>query len=96
MVKQRCEEIDRDPATLETSMLVGAIIGDGVSPDAVPDEFKQRTVAGSAEQIAEQIKEKVLDAGVDGVIVYVPTQHVGYHQGHITALGEALKPLVAG
>jgi len=96
VVKQRCEEIDRDPATLETSMLVGAIIGDGVTPDSIPDDFKQRTVAGSAEQIAEQIKEKVLDAGVDGVVVYVPTQQLGYQQGHISALGEALKPLVSG
>lgn len=96
VVRQRCEEIDRDPATLETSMLVGAFIGDDVNPDAVPDEFKQNTVAGTAEQIAEQVKTKVLDAGIDGVIVYVPTQHIGYQQGHIQALGEALKPLVAG
>lgn len=94
VVKQRCDEIDRDPATLETSMLVGAIIGDGVDPDSIPEDFKQRTVAGSPAQIAEQIKEKVLDAGIDGVIVYVPTQQLGYQQGHITALGEALKPLV--
>jgi len=36
--------------------------------------MKQRVVAGSAESVAEQIKTKVLDAGVDGVIVYVPTQ----------------------
>lgn len=96
VVKQRCEEIDRDPATLETSMLVGAIIGDDVTLDAVPDEFKQNTVAGTAEQIAEQIKTKVLDAGIDGIIVYVPTQHLGYQEGHLTALGEALKPLVSG
>jgi F420-dependent oxidoreductase-like protein len=99
VVRQRCEEIDRDPATLETSMLVGAIIGgpeDGVGPDSIPDDFKQRMVAGTPEQIAEQIKEKVLDAGVDGVIVYVPTQQLGYQQGHVTALGEALKPLVTG
>ncbi|PRC59336.1 LLM class F420-dependent oxidoreductase, partial [Mycobacterium sp. ITM-2017-0098] len=67
VVKQQCEEIDRDPATLETSMLVGAIIGDGVDPDSIPDDFKQSTVAGSPMQIAEQIKEKVLDAGIDGV-----------------------------
>jgi F420-dependent oxidoreductase-like protein len=99
VVRQRCEEIDRDPATLETSMLVGALVGDpkdGISLDSVPDDFKQRMVVGSPEQIAEQIKEKILDAGVDGVIVYVPTQQLGYQQGHITALGEALKPLVSG
>ncbi|MCZ0730452.1 LLM class F420-dependent oxidoreductase [Mycolicibacterium iranicum] len=96
VVKQKCEEIDRDPATLETSMLIGALVGEGLSLDMVPDDFKQRMVVGSPEQIAEQIKAKVLDAGVDGVILFVPTQTVGYQPGQITALGEALRPLVAG
>lgn len=96
VVKQRCEEIDRDPATLETSMLVGAVVGDGVTPDMIPDDFKQRMVAGSVEDVAEQIQTKVLDAGIDGVILFVPTQTVGYQPGQITALGEALKPLVTG
>ncbi len=96
VAKQRCEAIDRDPATLETSMLVGAVVGEGISPDLIPDDFKQRMVAGSPEQIAEQIKEKVLDAGIDGVVLFVPTQTVGYQPGHITALGEALAPLLAG
>ena len=53
-------------------------------------------VVVSVDQIADQIKTKVLDAGIDGVIVFVPTQTVGYQPGQITALGEALKPLVAG
>ena len=96
VVKQRCEAIDRDPATLETSMLVGAVVGEGISPDLIPDDFKQRMVAGSVEQIAEQIQTKVLDAGIDGVILFVPTQTVGYQPGQISALGEALKPLVGG
>ncbi|MDA2895205.1 LLM class F420-dependent oxidoreductase [Mycolicibacterium sp. BiH015] len=96
VVKQKCEEIDRDPATLETSMLIGALVGEGLGLDMVPDDFKQRMVAGSPEQIAEQVKAKVLDAGVDGVILFVPTQTVGYQPGQITALGEALKPLVSG
>jgi F420-dependent oxidoreductase-like protein len=96
VVKENCEKIDRDPATLETSMLVGAVIGDGLGSDVIPDEMKQRVVAGSVESVAEQIKTKVLDAGVDGVVVYVPTQVVGYQSGHVTALGEALKPLING
>ena len=96
VVRQRCEEIDRDPATLETSMLIGALVGDGVTPDMIPDDFRQRMVAGSPEQIAEQVQSKVLDAGIDGVILFVPTQVVGYQPGHVTALGEALKPLVTG
>ncbi|CAN3129174.1 LLM class F420-dependent oxidoreductase [Mycobacterium sp. smrl_JER01] len=96
VVKQKCEAIDRDPATLETSMLVGAVVGEGLSTDIIPEDFKQNMVVGTPEQIAEQIKEKVLDAGVDGVIVFLPTKTVGYHQGQITALGEALAPLVTG
>jgi F420-dependent oxidoreductase-like protein len=96
VVKQTCEKIDRDPATLETSMLVGCLIGDGITPDMVPEEMKQSIVVGtSAESVAEQIKTKVLDTGIGGVIVYVPTQVIGYQPGLITALGEALKPLIA-
>ena len=94
VVRQACEKADRDPSTLETSMLVGALVGDGVTADAIPEDFRQRMVAGSPEQVAEQIKAKVLDAGVGGVIVFVPTQALGYQPGQITALGEALKPLV--
>ncbi|MDN4518781.1 LLM class F420-dependent oxidoreductase [Mycolicibacterium austroafricanum] len=94
VVEQRCADIDRDPATLETSVLVGALVGDDVSPDQIPEDFRQRMVAGTPEQVAEQIKEKVLDAGVDGVILFVPTHIVGYQPGQITALGEALAPLV--
>ena len=69
VVKQSCEAIDRDPATLETSMLVIAIIDENVTADLIPDDFKQQAVFGSAEQVAEQVKTKVLDAGVDGVIL---------------------------
>ncbi|UXA15959.1 LLM class F420-dependent oxidoreductase [Mycobacterium sp. SMC-4] len=94
VVAARCEDIGRDPATLETSMLVGAIPGAG--PEDIPEDFRQRMVAGTPDQMAEQIKTKVLDAGIDGVIVFVPTQMLGYQPGHIAALGEALAPLVRG
>ena len=94
VVKERCEEIGRDPATLETSMLVIAIIDENVTADLIPDDFKQQAVFGSADQVVEQIKTKVLDAGVDGVILSPVTSLSGYHPGGITAVGEALKPLV--
>jgi F420-dependent oxidoreductase-like protein len=95
VTRQRCEEIDRDPATLETSMLLGVLLGDGVSQDMVPEDFRKQMVFGGVDQIAEQIRTKVLDAGVDGVILFLPTKVTGYQQGQITALGEALKPLVS-
>jgi F420-dependent oxidoreductase-like protein len=94
VVKQRCEEIDRDPATLETSMLVIAIIDENVTPDVIPDDFKQQAVVGGAEQVADQIKTKVLDAGVDGVILSPVTSLNGYQPGGITAVAEKLRPLL--
>ncbi len=97
VVKQNCEKIDRDPATLETSMLVGVVFGDGVTADLVPADMRQRMVAGvSAEDVAEQIKAKVLDAGITGVVAFIPTQAIGYQPGQITALGKALKAVVEG
>jgi F420-dependent oxidoreductase-like protein len=95
VVRERCEEIGRDPATLETSTLVTAMVDENVTEDLIPEELKQRMVFGGADRIAEQIKTKVFDAGIDGVIMNLPTSIQGYQPGHITALGEALKPLVA-
>jgi F420-dependent oxidoreductase-like protein len=95
VVKERCEEIGRDPATLETSMLVMAVIDENVTPDLIPEDSKQRVAVGSAEQVADQIKTKVLDAGVDGVILSPVTNLNGYQPGGITAVAEKLKPLLS-
>ena len=95
VVRERCEEIGRDPATLETSTLITAMVDENVTEDFIPEELKQRMVVGGADRIAEQIKTKVFDAGIDGVIMNLPTSIQGYQPGHITALGQALKPLVA-
>ena len=96
VVNQRCEEIGRDPATLETSMLVMALIDENATEDLIPDEFKQNVVFGGPDQIVEQVKTKVLDAGVDGVILSPITNLNGYQPGGITAVAEKLRPLVAG
>ena len=90
-LRQRCEEVGRDPATLETSMLVTALIDDNVSADQIPEQMKQRMVAGSADSVAEQIKTKALDAGLDGVIINLPF----YSPGIVAKAGETLKPLVS-
>lgn len=92
---QECERIDRDPATLETSMLVIALIGEQFTADAIPPDFQNRAVFGSAEQIAEQLKTKLFDTGVNGVILS-PVTIGGYVPGGITAAAEALKPLISG
>ena len=88
---QRCAEVDRDPATLETSVLVSVVAGDTVTEDVIPSAMAGRMVAGTAEQVAEQLKTHVFDAGVDGVIINMP----GYVPGAITAVGEALHAVLA-
>jgi F420-dependent oxidoreductase-like protein len=90
VVRQRCEEIDRDPATLETSVLVTVVIDENFPADQIPAEMTQRMVAGSADSVADQLKTKVLDAGIDSLVVNVPF----YTPGVVTAAGEALRPLV--
>jgi F420-dependent oxidoreductase-like protein len=94
VLQQRCEEIDRDPSTLETSVLTTAFVDENVTVDVIPAEMKGRMVVGSVEAIAEQIKTNVFDAGVDSLILNQPTNMQGYQPGLITALGEALKPLI--
>jgi F420-dependent oxidoreductase-like protein len=96
VVKDRCEEIGRDPSTLETSMLVIAIIDENVTADLIPEDFRQQAVFGSPEKVADQIKTKLLDAGVDGVIISPVTSLNGYHPGGATAVAELLKPVLAG
>ena len=85
-----CEEIGRDPATLETSTLITVLVDENFKPDQVPAEMTQRMVVGSPDSVADQIKTKVLDAGIDGVIINMPF----YTPGVISAAGEALRPLV--
>jgi len=84
---KRCDEAGRDRSTIETSVLLTALVDENAS---VPDAMSQRMVAGSAESVAEQIKTKVLDTGIDGVVVNMPF----YTPGVIAALGDALRPLV--
>jgi alkanesulfonate monooxygenase SsuD/methylene tetrahydromethanopterin reductase-like flavin-dependent oxidoreductase (luciferase family) len=93
VLKQRCDEAGRDPSTLETSTLLPVVLDGDESRRDVADAVGGRVVRGTAEQVAEQIKTNVLDVGVDGVIVSLPTH--GYTPGVITKVGEALRPLLA-
>src|ERR1700754_3163737 len=94
VLKQRCAEFDRDPATLETSTLLTVVLDGHATQRDIAEAVGGLAVRGSAEQVAEQIKTKVIDVGVDGVIVNLPTH--GYTPGVITTVGEALKPVIAG
>jgi F420-dependent oxidoreductase-like protein len=90
VVRERCEEIGRDPATLETSILLTVLLDENAKQDQIPAEMSQRMLAGGAEYVAEQVQAKVLDAGIDGVIINMPF----YTPGAVTAAAEALRPLV--
>jgi F420-dependent oxidoreductase-like protein len=93
-VKDRCDEIGRDPTTLETSALVLTLMDENVAEDSLPDMFKQAGVFGGSDQIVEQVKTRVLDAGVGGVILSPMTGITGYRPGTITELAEKLKPFI--
>jgi alkanesulfonate monooxygenase SsuD/methylene tetrahydromethanopterin reductase-like flavin-dependent oxidoreductase (luciferase family) len=73
-------------------MLISVIVDDKMTIDQIPEEMRQRAVAGSPEAIAEQIKSKVFDAGIDGIIFNMPV----YTSGAVAAVGEALEPYLAG
>jgi F420-dependent oxidoreductase-like protein len=89
-VRRLCEDIGRDPVTLETSQLITVIVDEKATIDQIPEDRRQRAAVGSPEAIAEQIKTKVFDAGVGGIIFNMPS----YTPGAVTALSEALKPLL--
>jgi F420-dependent oxidoreductase-like protein len=98
VLRQRCEEIGRDPATLATSFLIMGMVGETDQEakelaESVPEDRRNRAFAGTADQVAEQIQEKVLGAGIDGITINLI--RTGHRPGVVTRVGAALKPLVA-
>ncbi len=90
VVKQRCEADGRDPGSLELSTLISVIVDDAMTLDQVPEAARHRTVVGSPEAIAEQVEEKVFDAGIGGVIFNMAR----YQPGAVAAVAEVLKPVL--
>jgi F420-dependent oxidoreductase-like protein len=90
-LRARCEEVGRDPSTLETSLMLTVVFDENAKPDQVPEQMSGRMAIGGPAQIAEQVQAKVLDAGVGGAIVNIPN---GHEPGVITAVAEALRPLL--
>lgn len=97
-LRERCEEIGRDPATLATSYLVMGLIGETGQHvkelgALIPEDRRDRVFLGTVDQVAEQVQEKVLGAGITGITInLVPN---GHKPGVISRVGAALKPLVA-
>jgi F420-dependent oxidoreductase-like protein len=97
VVHQRCEEIDRDPATLKTSYLtsVGLVETQAEADEllaSVPEDRRAGVIVGTADVIADRIANEILSTGLDGIIVNAPRN--GHVPGVVAALGEALAPLV--
>ncbi|MFJ9364025.1 LLM class F420-dependent oxidoreductase [Nocardia sp. NPDC101769] len=66
---------------------------------AMPNEALRNTPAdrqfvGTPDQVAEQIQSRVLDHGIDGIIVNMVTN--GHEAGAVELAGRALAPLVRG
>ena len=89
-LNRRCEEADRDPATLETSVLLTAVPDPGFTDDMVPPAMRGRMAVGSPQRIAESVGANVIAAGIDGVIVNLPR----YVPGSIAAVGETLRTVI--
>ncbi|MGH3643996.1 MAG: LLM class F420-dependent oxidoreductase [Mycobacterium sp.] len=88
VLARRCEEVGRDPSTLETSALVGVHV-DGIGgPAQIPPGMGGVMMQGSPDQIAEQVRTKVFGAGITSVVVHAAAQ--GHIPGVITSLGTAL------
>jgi F420-dependent oxidoreductase-like protein len=97
VVKQRAEEIDRDPSTLKTSYLASVALVENQAEaerilERIPEDRRNRAFVGTAEVLAERIQTQILDAGVDGVIVNAPLN--GHVPGTVATLGQTLAPLV--
>jgi F420-dependent oxidoreductase-like protein len=97
-LRQRCEELGRDPESLPTSHLTSVAVAQDAKDaerlnEQIPEAWRPNVIVGTPEQIAEAIKGEILDAGIDGITVNMP--YDGHVPGNLTAVGAALSPLVA-
>jgi F420-dependent oxidoreductase-like protein len=96
-LRQRCEEAGRDPATLPTSYLTMGLVGEDEQEvkemaAMVPEDRRARVLLGTADQVAEQLHERVIGAGIGGITINLPAN--GHRPGMVSRVGAALKPVV--
>lgn len=90
VVRACCEDVDRDPATLETSTLITVVVDENATADQLPEAFRSRAAVGTPAAVAEQVRTTVFDVGLDGIIFNMPL----YVPGAIAAVAEALRPVL--
>ena len=113
-LQQRCAEVGRDRATLETSFLAFVFLDeDGDTARTMHADFARargmdlaaldpatrtqltaRHFVGSPDEVAEQVQRRVLDPGVDGIIINMVAN--GHVPGMVELAGRTLGPLVRG
>jgi F420-dependent oxidoreductase-like protein len=96
-LRERCEEIGRDPGTLPTSFLAMVVLAESPEQtleilERVPPERRDRVFVGTPEEVAEALKSDVLDQGIGGLTVNLVFN--GHVPGAVAALGKALLPLL--
>jgi F420-dependent oxidoreductase-like protein len=109
---QRCAEVGRDRASIETSSLVSVVVdedGDkarrlqldhlrklGLNPDTLSaDELRaatSRQFVGTPDDVAADLQQRILDPGVDGIIVNLVAN--GHEPGAVAQAGELLGKLL--
>lgn len=96
-LRQRCDEVGRDPETLPTSLLTSVVVAETEAEvdallEHVPPNMRERLVAGTPDRVAEILQKEVLDQGIGGLTINMPL--AGHRPGTVTLAGETLKPLV--
>ena len=97
-LRQRCEELGRDPKTLPTTHLGSVVLAETPQEaeralSGLPENRRASVIIGTPEQVAETLQTEVLDAGIDGITINMP--YDGHRPGVLTAIGGALRPLVS-
>ncbi len=74
------------------------LLSRGIDLDVLSDDARaaatDRQFVGTPDDVAEQIQRRVLDQGVDGVVINLVTN--GHQPGIVELAGRALGPLVSG
>ncbi len=58
----------------------------------MPEDRRNRVFLGTPDQVAEQLHERVLGAGIDGITINLVRN--GHRPGFVAQVGAALRPLV--